>query len=64
MKISKENGKLGRSMILVILPRIHYLWVDFFMDGKTRLPDISYPFNPKLVYEKEIGKQINMISQS
>ncbi|MGA1550391.1 MAG: selenium-binding protein SBP56-related protein, partial [bacterium] len=40
------------------------LWVDTFMDGKTRLFDISDPFNPKQVYEREIGKQINMISQS
>ena len=38
------------------------LWVDTFMDGKTRLFDISDPFNPKQVYEREIGKQINMIS--
>ena len=40
------------------------LWVDTFMDGKKRLFDISDPFNPKQVYEREIGKQINMISQS
>jgi len=41
-----------------------HLWVDTFMDGKTRLFDISDPFNPKQVYEREIGKQINMVSQS
>jgi selenium-binding protein 1 len=41
-----------------------HLWVDTFMDGKTRLFDISDPFNPKQVYEREIGKQINMASQS
>ncbi|MCU0835666.1 MAG: selenium-binding family protein [Chromatiaceae bacterium] len=40
------------------------LWVDTFMDGKTRLFDISDPFNPKQVYEREVGKQINMVSQS
>jgi selenium-binding protein 1 len=40
------------------------LWVDTFMDGKTRLFDISDPFNPKQVYEREVGKQINMASQS
>lgn len=41
-----------------------YLWVDTFMDGKTRLFDVSDPFNPKQVYERAIGKQINMLSQS
>ena len=41
-----------------------HLWVDTFMDGKTRLFDVSDPFKPKQVYEKEIGRQINMASQS
>ena len=40
------------------------LWVDTFMDGKTRLFDISDPFHPKQVYEQKIGKQINMASSS
>jgi methanethiol oxidase len=40
------------------------LWVDTFMDGKTRLFDVSDPFSPKQVYEREIGKQVNMVSQS
>jgi selenium-binding protein 1 len=40
------------------------LWVDTFMDGKTRLFDVSDPFHPKQIYEREIGKQINMVSQS
>jgi selenium-binding protein 1 len=34
------------------------------MDGKTRYFDISDPFAPKQVYEKVIGSQLNMISQS
>ena len=41
-----------------------YLWVDSFMDGTTRLFDVSDPFNPKQVYEKVIGSQVNMVSQS
>ncbi len=41
-----------------------YLWADTFMDGKTRLFDVSDPFKPKQVYEKVIGSQINMASQS
>lgn len=41
-----------------------FLWVDTFMDGTTRLFDISNPHEPKQVYEKVIGKQLNMASQS
>ncbi len=40
------------------------LWVNTFMDGKTRGFDISDPFKPKQVYEKVIGKQVNMVSSS
>ena len=40
------------------------LWVQTFMDGKTRYFDITDPFNPKQVYEHVIGSQVNMISQS
>lgn len=40
------------------------LWVQTFMDGKARYFDISDPFAPKQTYEKEIGSQLNMISQS
>jgi selenium-binding protein 1 len=40
------------------------LWVNTFMDGKTRLFDISDPEKPVQIYEKATGKQVNMISQS
>ncbi len=40
------------------------LWVDTFMDGKTRLFDIADPHRPVQVHEQVIGKQINMVSQS
>jgi selenium-binding protein 1 len=40
------------------------LWVNTFMDGKTRLFDLSNPQAPRQVYEKVTGKQVNMISQS
>ena len=40
------------------------LWVNTFMDGKTRLFDLSNPEAPKQVYEKVTGKQVNMVSQS
>ncbi|PLX37181.1 MAG: selenium-binding protein [Hyphomicrobiales bacterium] len=40
------------------------LWVNTFMDGKTRLFDISDPFKPTQIYEKKIAAQVNMVSQS
>jgi len=40
------------------------LWVTTFMDGKARAFDISDPFHPRQTYEKEIGRQLNMVSQS
>lgn len=40
------------------------LWVNTFMDGKTRAFDISDPFNPKQIFEQKIGEQVNMVSSS
>jgi selenium-binding protein 1 len=40
------------------------LWVNTFMDGKTRSFDISNPHAPTQVFEQEIGKQVNMVSSS
>jgi len=40
------------------------LWVNTFMDGSTRLFDISDPHKPVLLFEKVIGQQVNMVSQS
>jgi methanethiol oxidase len=40
------------------------LWVNTFMDGKTRLFDLSNPEKPVQTYEKVTGKQVNMVSQS
>lgn len=41
-----------------------HLWVNTFMDGKTRLFDLGDPQAPRQVYEKITGKHVNMISQS
>jgi selenium-binding protein 1 len=41
-----------------------FLFVDSFVDGKVRVYDVSKPRAPKLVYEKQIGRQVNMVSQS
>jgi selenium-binding protein 1 len=40
------------------------LFVDCFGDGKCRVFDVSNPHQPKQIYEKQIGRQLNMVSQS
>ncbi len=40
------------------------LWVNTFMDGKTRYFDMTDPEHPKQTYELATGKQVNMVSQS
>jgi selenium-binding protein 1 len=40
------------------------LWAATFLDGTARLFDISDPRQPKQIYSKKIGSQLNMISQS
>lgn len=40
------------------------LWATTFMEGKVRGFDISDPFRPVQIYEKQIGSQVNMVSSS
>jgi len=40
------------------------LFVDCFGDGKCRVFDVTNPRQPRQIYEKTIGKQLNMVSQS
>jgi selenium-binding protein 1 len=40
------------------------LFVDSFMDGMTRVFDVSDPHKPKQIYERKIGGEVNMVSQS
>jgi selenium-binding protein 1 len=40
------------------------LWVDSFMDGTVRAYDVTDPFKPREIYAKQIGSQLNMVSQS
>ena len=40
------------------------LFVCSFGDGKCRVFDVSDPQKPKQIYEKQIGRQANMVSQS
>ena len=34
------------------------------MDGKGRVFDVSDPHAPKQIHEQQIGRQVNMVSQS
>ncbi|HYT60182.1 MAG TPA: selenium-binding protein SBP56-related protein [Haliangiales bacterium] len=40
------------------------LFVGCFGDGKCRVFDVSDPHQPRQLYEKQVGKQVNMVSQS
>ncbi len=40
------------------------LFVDTFMDGKVRVYDVSDPHRPRQIHEQQIGRQVNMVSQS
>jgi selenium-binding protein 1 len=40
------------------------LFVDCFGDGKVRVFDVSNPHQPHQIYERTIGRQVNMVSQS
>ncbi|MCH8890550.1 MAG: selenium-binding protein, partial [Myxococcales bacterium] len=41
-----------------------FIFVDSFMDGTLRVFDVSEPRKAHMVYEKKIGAQVNMVSQS
>jgi methanethiol oxidase len=41
-----------------------FLFVDSFMDGTVRVYDVSEPRKARLVHERVIGPQLNMVSQS
>ncbi len=41
-----------------------FLFVNSFLDGMVRVFDVVNPRAPKVVYERKIGPQVNMVSQS
>jgi selenium-binding protein 1 len=41
-----------------------FLFVATFMDGMVRVFDVSDPHHPTVVHEQQIGRQVNMISQT
>jgi len=72
-----ENGKWQAKEIATIGPKGGVLPVDIslsaddrtlfvscFGDGKSRVFDVSNPHQPRQISEKQIGKQLNMVSQS
>ncbi len=68
--VSKEVGTIGDPAKIPLPVDISItadgkgLWVNTFMDGKTRYFDMTNPEAPKQTYELATGKQVNMISQS
>ncbi len=59
-----DPSKIPLPVDISIQSDDNMLWVNTFMDGKTRGFDISDPFNPKQVFEQKIGSQVNMVSSS
>jgi selenium-binding protein 1 len=59
-----DPSKIPLPVDISIAANDSVLWVNTFMDGKTRLFDLSDPMHPKQIYEKVIGKQVNMASES
>ncbi len=59
-----DPSKIPLPVDISISSDDNMLWVNTFMDGTTRGFDISDPFNPKQVFQKKIGSQVNMVSSS
>jgi selenium-binding protein 1 len=60
--IGGEGGVLPADISLSADDRT--LFVDCFGDGKCRVFDVSDPQHPHQIFEKQIGRQLNMVSQS
>lgn len=59
-----DPSKVPLPVAFTISSDDRLLWVDTFMDGTVRTFDISDPFHPVQIYEKQIGSQVNMVSTS
>ena len=59
-----DPAKLPLPVDMSLSADDRFLFVDTFMDGKVRVFDVSEPRAPKQVYERKIGAQVNMVSQS
>lgn len=60
--IGGEGGVLPVDISLSADDRT--LFADCFGDGKCRVFDVKNPHQPRLIHEKQIGRQLNMVSQS
>jgi selenium-binding protein 1 len=59
-----DPAKIPLPVDISITADARGLWVNTFMDGKLRYFDLSDPESPRQVYEKVVGSQNNMVSQS
>ncbi len=59
-----DPSKIPLPVDISIASNDKMLWVNTFMDGKTRAFDIADPYKPKQVFEQKIGAQVNMVSSS
>lgn len=59
-----DPSKIPLPVDISITADAKQLWVNTFLDGMTRLFDISNPEAPKEIFSKKIGNQVNMVSQS
>lgn len=60
--IGGEGGVIPVDMSISADDKL--LFVDCFGDGKVRVFDVSNPHQPRQICEKQIGRQLNMVSQS
>nr|WP_208430528.1 selenium-binding protein SBP56-related protein [Methyloceanibacter sp. wino2] len=59
-----DPSKIPLPVDISISADAKQLWVNTFLDGTTRLFDITDPEKPVQIYEKKMGNQVNMVSQS
>jgi selenium-binding protein 1 len=59
-----DPAKVPMPVAMSISSDDKLLFVTTFSDGMVRVYDISDPHHPKQTYEKVIGHQVNMVSQS
>jgi selenium-binding protein 1 len=59
-----DPAKIPLPVDISITADARGLWVNTFMDGRLRYFDISDPESPRQTYEKVVGSQNNMVSQS
>lgn len=59
-----DPAKIPLPVDIALTSDAKSLWINTFMDGTTRLWDMTDPLNPKETYTKKIGNQVNMVSPS